>query len=169
MAEPLRRTPDTPNFDTYPAPTPSAERILPPHTGDDALVETAEQIGATVGKAVRVVKQVPEQLGTLKDRFTVIRGRGQDVATEKARELKDIAGEKARELTNAAGDKARELRDAAAQGARELRRAAGEQLDRARRRADYVVSEYPVQVILGAAGVAFLLGVGLRVWRSNRD
>jgi ElaB/YqjD/DUF883 family membrane-anchored ribosome-binding protein len=169
MAEPLRRTPDTPNFDTYPAPTPSAERILPAgNPGDERLNEAAEQIGATVGKAVRVVRQVPEQIGTLKDRFTVIRGRGQDAATEKARELKDIAGEKARELRDAAGEKARELRDAAGQRALELRRAAGEQLYRARRRVDYVASEYPLQVILGAAGVAFLLGVGLRVWRSNR-
>lgn len=148
MAEPVLRTPDTPNFDTYPAPTPSAERTLPAgNPGDERLNETAEQIGASVGKAVRTVKQLPDQLGSLKDRFTVIRGRGQSAATEKAREMKDAAAERAREL----------------------RRTASERLQRTRRRIDQLVDEYPLQVILGAAGVAFLLGVTLRVWRSNRD
>lgn len=147
MAEPVLRTPDTPNFDTYPAPTPAAERTLPPgNPGDDRLNEAAEQIGGTVGRAVRTVKQLPDQLGSLKDRFTVIRGRGQVAATDKARELKDAAGERARELT----------------------RTAGEQLQRTRRRINGLVAEYPLQVILGAAGIAFLLGVSLRVWRSNR-
>ena len=159
MAEPVLRTPDTPNFDTYPAPTPSAERTLPAgNPGDERLNETAEQIGASVGKAVRTVKQLPDQLGSLKDRFTVIRGRGQSAATEKAREMKDAAAERAREM-----------KDAAAERARELRRTAGERLQRTRRRIDQLVDEYPLQVILGAAGVAFLLGVTLRVWRSNRD
>ena len=158
MAEPVLRTPDTPNFDTYPAPTPAAERMLPPgNPGDERLNEAAEQIGATVGRAVRTVKQIPDQLGTLKDRFTVIRGRGQGAAVDKARELKDLAADKARELKDAAGEKARELT-----------RTAGEQFQRTRRRIDALVDEYPVQVILGAAGIAFLLGVSLRLWRSNR-
>lgn len=155
MAEPVRRTPDSPNFDTYPAPTPSGERALPlsgertlpaGNPGDDRLNEAAEQIGSTVGRAVRTAKQLPEQLGSLKNRFTVIRGRGQRAAGDKARELKDAAGERAQELKDAAG----------------------EQMERTRRRIDYMVKEYPVQVILGAAGIAFLLGVTLRVWRSNR-
>ena len=158
MAEPVLRTPDTPNFDTYPAPTPSPDRTLPPgNTGDARLNEAAEQIGATVGRAVRTVKELPDQLGSLKDRFTVIRGRGQAATTEKAREL-----------TDAATEQARELKDAASERARELRRAAGEQIQKTRRRIAGIVDEYPLQVIAGAAGIAFLLGITLRVWRSNR-
>ena len=147
MAEPVLHTPDTPNFDTYPAPIPTAERSLPPgNPGDDRLNEAAEQIGSTVGRAVRTVKQLPDQLETLKDRFTVIQGRSRGAAAEKARELKDAAGARARELKDAAG----------------------EQIQRTRRRFDELVDEYPLQVILGAAAIAFLMGISLRVWRSNR-
>jgi ElaB/YqjD/DUF883 family membrane-anchored ribosome-binding protein len=136
MAEPLLRTPDSPNFDTYPAPTPSAQRALPQgNPGDDRLNDAAEQIGSSVGRAIRNVRQLPEQLGELKDRFTVIRGRGKRAAGEKAQEVKE---------------------------------AAAERVQRTRRRIDMLVNEYPVQVILAAAGAAFLLGVSLRVWRSNR-
>ena len=136
MAEPVLRTPDLPNFDTYPAPTPSAQRALPEgNPGDERLNDAAEQIGSNIGRAIRSVRRLPEHLGSLKERFTVIQGRGRQVATEKARDLKQ---------------------------------AAGEQVRRTRRRIDGAVNEYPLQVILGAAGVAFLLGVALRVWRSNR-
>ena len=136
MAEPVRRTPDLPNFDTYPAPTPSAQRALPEgDLGDDRLNDAAEQIGSNIGRAIRGVRRLPEHLGSLKERFTVIRGRGRRVASEKAQEMKQ---------------------------------AAGEQVRRTRRRIDETVNEYPLQLILGAAGAAFLLGVALRIWRSNR-
>ncbi len=136
MAEPVLRTPDAPNFDTYPAPTPSAQRALPEgNPGDERLNDAAEQIGSNIGRAIRSVRQLPEHLGALKDRFTVIRGRGRRAAGEKAQELKEAAGEK---------------------------------VQRTRRRIDGMVNEYPLQVILGAAGAAFLLGVALRIWRSNR-
>ena len=135
MAEPLR-TPDVPNFDTYPAPTPSAQRALPEgNPGDERLNGAAEQIGSNIGRAIRSVRQLPEHLGSLKERFTVIRGRGRSVAKEKAEDLKQ---------------------------------AAGEQVRRTRKRVNETVNEYPLQIILGAAGIAFLLGITLRVWRSNR-
>ena len=135
MAVPVVRTPDSPNFDTYPAPAP-ADRTLPAgHPGDDRLNEAAEQIGSTVGRAVRSVRDLPEQLGGLQDRLTVIRGRGQRLAEEKAREIKG---------------------------------AAIERMERTRRRIGLLVSEYPLEVIVATAGVAFLLGVSIRMWRSNR-
>ena len=136
MSQPVLRTPESPNFDTYPAPTPSADRLLPEaHARDERLNDAAEQIGSNIGRAIRGVRQLPDQLLSLKERFTVIRGRGRRVASEKAQDLK---------------------------------KAAGEQVQRTRRRINGAVNEYPLQVILAAAGVAFLLGVGLRVWRSNR-
>ena len=36
-------------------------------------------------------------------------------------------------------------------------------------RARFVVDEYPLHVIAGFAGAAFVAGIVLRVWRSNRD
>lgn len=136
MTDPVLRTPDSPNFDTYPAPTPSAQRALPEGTpGDERLNDAAEQIGSAVGRAVRSVRELPEHLDALKHRFTVIRGRGREAASEKVQDLK--------ESTN-------------------------QQVQRARQRIDHLVSEYPLQVIVTAAGAAFLLGIALRVWRSNR-
>ena len=39
---------------------------------------------------------------------------------------------------------------------------------RARSRARYVVDNYPFHLIAGVAGAAFVAGILLRVWRSNR-
>jgi hypothetical protein len=39
---------------------------------------------------------------------------------------------------------------------------------RARTRARLVVDKYPLQLIAGVAGVAFIAGIFLRVWRSSR-
>jgi ElaB/YqjD/DUF883 family membrane-anchored ribosome-binding protein len=52
---------------------------------------------------------------------------------------------------------------------RESRIRTRETLERTRSRVQYVVNEYPVQVIAGVAAVAFVAGVLLRVWRSSRD
>ena len=39
---------------------------------------------------------------------------------------------------------------------------------RARSRARYVVDNYPFHLIAGVAGAAFVAGILLRIWRSNR-
>ena len=39
---------------------------------------------------------------------------------------------------------------------------------RARTRARLIVDQYPLHLIAGVAGAAFLAGIFLRVWRSNR-
>jgi ElaB/YqjD/DUF883 family membrane-anchored ribosome-binding protein len=44
----------------------------------------------------------------------------------------------------------------------------GELASNVRRRSRYVADEYPVQTIAAVAGVAFICGVLLRIWRSNR-
>lgn len=44
-----------------------------------------------------------------------------------------------------------------------------EALHRARARATYIINEYPLHIIAGVAAAAFLTGVVLRIWRSNRD
>ena len=39
---------------------------------------------------------------------------------------------------------------------------------RARSRARYVLDNYPLHIIAGIAGMAFVAGILVRVWRSNR-
>ncbi len=137
MPERLSRTPDIPDFDTYPGESP--ERTLPARTTNTSaqprLQDTAESIGEAVGSAVQKIRELPNQLQSLKGRFTVITGRGRAQAGQKTEELKD---------------------------------AAADQVRRARTRAEYLVREYPLRVILGAAGAAFVLGFALRIWRSKR-
>ncbi|PYX36465.1 MAG: hypothetical protein DMG73_06735 [Acidobacteria bacterium] len=50
----------------------------------------------------------------------------------------------------------------------DVKRKSVDAVEKARFRARYLSHEYPLHVIAGAAGIAFLLGVGLRIWRSNR-
>ncbi len=108
----------------------SAERATSPR-----LNGTAEAIGSAVGSAVESVRHLPDRLQEMKERFTVIRGRAQDEAANRASDLKETAQEKARV---------------------------------ARHRAAYYSREYPLHVIAACAGVGFLVGVVMRIWRSRR-
>ncbi len=144
----------TPNFDTYPAPSPGStaapDRQLPEDPMGARLTETAETIGTAVGKAVNTVRDLPERLEGMKDdmkhRLQVVRRQGGPSAGDKIK------------------DKAEELKDKAG----ELKERAGEKVGKARQRASRLASENPLAVILAAGIAAFALGVILRLWRSNR-
>jgi ElaB/YqjD/DUF883 family membrane-anchored ribosome-binding protein len=56
----------------------------------------------------------------------------------------------------------------ASEAAEEWKRTADAKVREARNRAQHYANEYPLQVIAGAAGVAFLLGLALRIWRGYR-
>lgn len=115
---------------------------LPEHS---QVQDTAEKIGTAVGTAVSVVRGLPDRLQEMKRRFTVIRGRAQGGALDKATDLKDKAGETFNDLKDKAG----------------------ERLIDARLRARRVAREYPLAVIAGAAGVGVIVGVLLRIWRDH--
>jgi ElaB/YqjD/DUF883 family membrane-anchored ribosome-binding protein len=161
MAEPLRRTADIPNFDTYPAEArePNAtlghpERQLSP----GAMVAAAERVGRAAGVAVSTVRGLPDRLGAVKSRLVLVKERGAGSAVQTANEWAERAGARATELK----ENARRL-------ARRQLRAAQDRLQVARARAQHIANEHPLQVIAGAAGVAFLLGLSLRIWRERRD
>ena len=161
MAEPLRRTADIPDFDTYPAEArePKAtvghpERQLP----QSALVAAAERAGRAAGVTVSSVRDLPNRLGAAKSRLALVKDRGAGSVARTANEWAERAGAKANEL-----------KDNAARVAREQLRAAQHRLEVARARAQHIANQYPLQVIAGAAGVAFLLGLSLRIWRESRD
>ena len=87
--------------------TSDPERLLPEqgtetYRGANRITSTAESIGNAVGTAVERVKQLPQRLQDMKKRFTVIRGRAQDQALDKASELKNSAAATARQARNRA-------------------------------------------------------------------
>ena len=76
-----------------PAATPELHRLPENSTVHNA----AESVGSAVGSAVSAVRNLPDRLQEMKQRFTVIRGRTQGQARETAREVKDKAQERVAE------------------------------------------------------------------------
>ena len=142
MAEPVRSTPEFPLYDTYPGKLPP-ENVLPQPGGTTAeqsrmlpsahpqAENLARRVGVIAGRALR---EVPRQIGMLRQHLTVISGGKEG-------------------LSDTASDLSRKARRNAAM---------------LRTRANDFACERPIQVILGAAAVAFILGLSVRVWRGNR-
>lgn len=151
-------------------------RDVPPALPEEAspannprLNQTAESIGTAVGSTVR----------EMKSRFRVVKGGAQESIWSTTDDLKQRAGEtveqakqRASEAVQQASSKASEVLDNAkerASAAMDTARAkASESMQAARNRAAYLKEEYPMQVVMGAAAAGFVLGVVLRIWRSNR-
>jgi hypothetical protein len=72
------------------------------------LRDTAETVGATVGRAVCKVREFPQRMSEMKQRFTVIRGRTREDAASAAGELKETARQKVHEARSLARYHARE-------------------------------------------------------------
>ncbi len=105
-----------------------------------ALNNAAETVGEAVGSAVTTVKELPDRLQEMKERFTVIRGRAQQDIKTKAVDLADDLKEQAKRTA-----------------------------EQARTRAETISRQQPLAVILGAAAVGMLLGIFLRIWRDHAD
>lgn len=143
MADPLR-TEDIPRFDTYPGPE---SRTTSP--GGSSLDATAEQIGGTVGRAVRAARELPERAAQirqeLRDRLTVIRREGGRSAAGKASELKAAAQQKLEVGKQRAAEMARQ----------------------AKARAARIADERPLYVLLGVFGAGLVAGIVLRLGRNH--
>lgn len=143
MGEPLR-TDDLPNFDTYPGPE-SRQTAA----GGSTLESAAEQIGDTVGRALRAARELPDRAdqlrAELRDRFTVVRGgRGASL-----------------------GDKASDLKDAAQEKLEQGKERATRLARQARVRASRLADEQPLRIVLGVFIAGVIAGVALRLWRSH--
>jgi len=191
MAEPLHRSSDVPDFDVYPANPPDPERLLPEQATRTALEERASQVGTAIGKVVVMLRRTQGRLSetssTATDRIAGLADTAKakasdlaDMAKSRTQELTDLAKNKTQELTDLAKNKTQEWSGVAASRADELRQTAAEKANeirsqvrtgyyRARLRAHAVQRDYPLQVILAAGAAGFLLGVGLRIWRANRE
>jgi ElaB/YqjD/DUF883 family membrane-anchored ribosome-binding protein len=171
MAERLHRRSDVPDFDTYPAEPVRLQGAR--REGNTTLEEKARQVGSAMGKAVVTLRQARD---TLKDVATETG----EVAAIRAGEMRNKAREAGTRLAANVTDKTRQWSEAAASGAERLRQTAVEKVSEARSqiktgyyrtrlRANQMVREYPLHVVLAVGGIGFLLGIGLRIWRSNHE
>jgi hypothetical protein len=150
------------------------------HEGHAVLEERARQIGNSMGRAVVALREVRDKLHRLS-------GQTRDITAERMAVLKSQAGQTRARVADMAGDMARNLKDkrrqwseAAATAASELRHASAAKVTevrsqarlkyyRARLRGHQAVREYPLHLVFAAGVAGFLVGVGLRMWRSKHE
>jgi ElaB/YqjD/DUF883 family membrane-anchored ribosome-binding protein len=129
-----------------------------------------------MGKAVATARKAQEKVRNIASGSTGTASSLTDTAKRKSQEavsrisdLAENAWNKAQELGEATVSQAQELRQTTQQKAAEL----GSQIKfgyyRARLRANQATRDYPLQVVLAAGVVGLLLGLGLRIWRANRE
>lgn len=148
MAQPLTRTPDFPDFDTYPGGIPGSAHLLPKlelrtEQGSEGMNQAAEKVGSAVGSAVKAAQRLPQQvnstlnstLRSVKKRLVLVKGRTAEQLSTRSSGLKQTASDTARN---------------------------------AQERARWIAREYPLHVIAGVAALAFVAGFGLRIWRGSR-
>jgi hypothetical protein len=166
---------------------------LPPGDiyGEASRNRAAENFGRTVGSAVSGVLHFPQRMGQARSR---LRRAGRtsranasaavldmmDTAATRADNLRHSAGATISDWTDTARRRTSQLGDQAAERWEELRAAAQNRLDLATRRAadqwnrtqravSRVQQEDPARFLAIVAGTAFVIGVGLRIWRSSSD
>jgi ElaB/YqjD/DUF883 family membrane-anchored ribosome-binding protein len=119
--------------------------LLPEAEDRSKLEGAAETVGATLGRAVNKVREIPR-------RFTVIKGGASDKASEVAEE----ASARIDELKVEARTRAAMLRSQARTRAAMLRHQVRQ-----------YIHDYPLQCLGGVFGAAFLAGMTLRIWRTR--
>jgi ElaB/YqjD/DUF883 family membrane-anchored ribosome-binding protein len=171
-----------------PLPGTPPDRVLPQadNSYNTRLNAAAEKVGGAMGSAVgsmrrgmRVVGGRDRRQATRLGEMADPKGRMADLADSASAtvsDLKDTAGEKldalkdrAGDLTQRAGERISELKSTAGDRMSDLATTSRDRIHYARRRAQYLSNQYPVQTILGFAGLAFVIGFALRIWRSNGD
>jgi ElaB/YqjD/DUF883 family membrane-anchored ribosome-binding protein len=171
MAEKVPQSADVPNFDTYPA-----EPLLPEHATRTALEDKARRVGETLGRAVVTLREAGDALKGISGEARGVAATRIDKVTSKARE----AGSRITEMAGTVRNKAAHwggtitsnvqgLGQATVERARDVRSQVKSGYFQARVRTRQAVREYPVHAVLMAGAVGFLLGVGLRIWRSSRE
>lgn len=110
-----------------------------------------EKIGETLGSAVEKVRT------GVRSGLRIVGGRAKDASAA------------ASDMADQARVKASQWSEVAAERMSDVGRTAQESLDLARRRVRHYSQEYPLQTLGVIAGVAFVVGFALRVWRSNSE
>jgi ElaB/YqjD/DUF883 family membrane-anchored ribosome-binding protein len=146
MPQRLYSSSDVPDYGTYP--------------------ESPGEVTSSEGIRARSNAPLVEDSGSRADGGKVAQLR------DKAADVLDQAASRARDLKDEAIDRAAEMKDQAmATGGRWMESARDRASDLGRDIRGYsrvAVRDYPIHVIVGAAAIGLLLGIGLRVWRENR-
>ena len=169
--------PDAPSTSSHPAAAASRLPGTSPKV-DEALgrqmereqqiYQIAEQIGAMLGRAVSGVRGFPDRL---RKGIHVVKGQAREQAgsaTDAASDLAQSMTERISGLRQEAAQTAAQWREEAGERAGQLYLLAGERIADARSRARRATRENPIQMIIGFAAASFVIGFGLRLWRSNR-
>jgi ElaB/YqjD/DUF883 family membrane-anchored ribosome-binding protein len=146
MSTPIRPLSST----DFPAPAAlpdeRVDRLLPEEVEDRSRLEgAAETVGATLGRAVNTVRDLPR-------RFTVIRGG---------------ASHKASDVADQASAKIGDIKDQAALRLDDLKLQARRRAEDVRFQVRHYINEYPLQCLGGIFGVAVVTGMTLRIWRTR--
>ena len=124
---------------------------------EQQMYEVAERIGGALGTAVRHARGVS---GRVRGGLELVRGR----AADKAARLPEETSEAAFQMAQASS----RLTESAGETFAGWKESARRTISRARRQADEMKAEYPLQMIVGLAAAFFVIGVGVRLWRSGR-
>jgi len=154
----ILRSSNFPEFDDPSSRPLELSVVSSPEGNRTTLKESAAKLGAAAGKVVFITRRASSTMRhprhALRDRLSALR----ESARTRAGELRDESAQRAREWTRGAKGKTAELR-----------RQAQENFSRAKDRANYIRREYPLHVAAVAGGIGFLIGIGLRIWRANRE
>lgn len=140
------------------------ERTLP-RTENPRLNRTAETIGSALGATV----------GRMRSGLSLVKvnrdgGPGlTDKISQKAEDLSATVREQAGHLGDVVQDRTEELVRSTRQRWTELRATGREKVIEVRHRAAVLKQDHPLELIGAFAGTAFIVGVALRVWRSNNN
>lgn len=157
LPPPSNTLPGMPEGDNLPPPAQSGQAANRP------LTRAAQSAGTALGTTVNRVRT----------RLTVVRGgQGSSVSDEvsaKAREYSQTASRKLQDLKQDAQQRGEHLAETVQEKTAALNADVRQRLRNLRAQSQRVQLDFPIQVILGCAAAAFLLGFSLRIWRSGRD
>jgi ElaB/YqjD/DUF883 family membrane-anchored ribosome-binding protein len=177
MAESKHRSPDVPNFDTYPSSPPSdvsgrggIGRPYIERLSERSLLEQrAIELGAAAGRIAVIIRQTQEGLESLARHRIYDRVSGlAENARARTEQIRHLAAAKAQQVTQAAGAKAGELGRQTREKTAELARQAKSGYHHVRLRANQTVRKYPVETALAAGAIGLLAGMALRIRRAKR-
>jgi hypothetical protein len=135
---------------------------------EQQIYQIAGQIGSMLGKAVSGVRGIPDRV---RRGMHVVKHQAREhagSATDAASDLAQSMSERISSVRQEAAQTAAQWRDKAGERAGQFNQFAGEKFAEVRGRAERATREDPLRIIAGVAAASFIIGFGLRLWRSHR-